>query len=127
MITADDILTTSGRHAGRMRWVSPAVRDNAVDLAARVSRLLAGYQKKVTVRSGFRDPDSNRAAGGAPHSRHMTGQAVDLADDDRKIVAFITPALLEQHGLYMEAPGSTPTWCHLQSTPPPSGRRIFNP
>ena len=126
-MTVDDYLTTNGRHADRLRWVSDGVRDNATLLVERVNMLLARFGKKREWRSGFRDVDSNSNVGGAKGSRHMTGQGGDLEDDDRKLVTFITPQILEECGLWMEAPSSTPTWCHVQIVPPPSGRRIFTP
>lgn len=127
MITVEDILTTGGRHEQRLRWVSPAVRDNATDLATKVSELEARYGKPLEIRSGFRDIDSNWTVGGAPRSRHMTGQAVDLVDEDRKLVKFVTEDLLKELGLWAEAPVNTPTWFHVQTVPPMSGRRFFQP
>lgn len=73
---------------------------------------------------GFRLPNSTT---GAPHSAHKTAHAVDVFDPDGFLDNKLTDEILEQFDLYREAPGSTPSWCHLQSIPPGSGHRTFNP
>lgn len=40
---------------------------------------------------------------------------------------FLENAMLEKHGLYREAPAATPTWCHLTTRAPKSGKRTFIP
>jgi len=107
--------------------VSSVVRENAAVTAERVAKLLLKFGSDRKINSGFRDPDSNKAVKGAAYSRHMYGCAVDLEDVDRKLAKWITREILVECDLYMEALNSTPTWVHLQTTPPPSGDRIFLP
>ena len=72
---------------------------------------------------------------GADHSAHKDGLACDLYDPDGKVDQYIDTftlrlggnSLLEECGLYREAPASTPGWCHLSIKAPPSGKRTFQP
>lgn len=75
---------------------------------------------------GFRPGDCPIGARG---SSHKEGQGVDLFDPFGSLGAYLLarPTLLAKHGLYMEHPAATPTWCHLQTRQPRSGARIFNP
>lgn len=61
-------------------------------------------------------------------SAHCSGCAMDLADPDGKLFELLSkPENLILLGIYLEAKSATPTWTHVQWTPPKSGRRIFNP
>lgn len=73
---------------------------------------------------GFRPKD---CPVGAKNSAHKQGRAVDVYDPDGKLDELIDDKLLEQYGLYREAPVATPTWVHLQDRPPGSGKRTFQP
>ena len=81
---------------------------------------------------GFRLPG---ATTGAPLSSHKQAKAVDVYDPSDRLDGWLSEfddqhwgnSKLEQHGLYREAPASTPTWCHLTTRAPGSGRRTFNP
>ncbi len=112
---------------------------NAVHLIGKVNDLLheamdAGLTLKINPKTqsivagetlgGFRPQD---APIGAPQSAHKQGMAVDLYDPDGKLDEWVTDALLTKHGLYREAPSATPTWCHLTTRAPKSGRRTFMP
>ncbi|MFN4282449.1 MAG: YcbK family protein [Alphaproteobacteria bacterium] len=44
--------------------------------------------KPLIVRSAYRSPAHNRAVGGAPHSKHMDGTALDIAMANHDPVAF---------------------------------------
>lgn len=127
MITAGDILTTSGRHPERLAWVSPAVEANAGILAAKVDALLVMFGESRKVTSGFRDMLSNKALKNAsPYSRHQTGEAADLEDTMGRLKAWCLahPDALQVVGLWCEPAHLTPTWLHVQSTPVPGGARI---
>ncbi len=75
------------------------------------------------------------ATTGATNSAHKEAMAVDVYDPagalDEWLDAFEhgvgDNTMLEQHGLYREAPASTPSWTHLQTRRPRSGRRTFQP
>jgi hypothetical protein len=75
---------------------------------------------------GYRLPDSTTGAKG---SAHRYAKAVDVYDPERELAAW---CVMNQHeldklGLYMEDPRWTPGWCHLQTVPPGSGKRIYIP
>lgn len=106
------------------------------DLESNLSKLLASlnqfrdiYGIPMVVSSGYRPGRFNQAAGGARNSAHLTCEACDFHDPDGFLKKYIlnNVTLLEQCGLYMESPASTPTWCHLQVRIIPSGNRIFIP
>lgn len=105
----------------------PEYEVNAQQLLERVNSFLAeaGLTRKPT--SGFRTAAHNKAVGGAPQSAHLTCQAVDLADRDRKLSDWCekNPEMLEKYLLWMEDPSRTPTWVHLQTRP--ARNRIFKP
>lgn len=127
MITTEDVLTTCGRHPERMRWVSPAIEQNAAETAKRVSALLLLFGESRKLTSGFRDPETNRKTkGAAPTSRHLTGQAADIEDTDgglKKWAAAHQDAL-EHCNLWCEPLHMTGTWLHVQTVPGPGGERV---
>ncbi|WP_293372288.1 hypothetical protein [Nevskia sp.] len=103
---------------------------NAVALLARVNALLqeAGIARIVT--SGWRPLAYNLGVPGASAtSLHIVARAIDLGDADRRLKFWLArnQGALERNGLFMETPAATPTWVHLQDSPPASGRRIFSP
>lgn len=81
---------------------------------------------------GFRLPSSKT---GAPNSSHKQACGVDDSDQDNAFDTWLDQfetgdggnTMLEKHGLYREAPSATPTWCHLTTRAPGSGRRTFQP
>ena len=102
---------------------------NATILLSRVNALMALCGFKTTVNSGWRPPAYNATIPNAsPTSKHMTMQAIDLADTGQ-IAAYLNEnrQILKDHGLWMEHPASTRGWCHLQSVPPKSGNLVFYP
>lgn len=133
MINPYDILTTGDRHKSRLD--SPectlAVKMKVADLAERVTKLLEflGFAHVDTkdVTSGFRTRASNKAAGGAPNSAHLTGEAVDIADSTGTIARAILadPSVLQRFDLYIENPQQTSGWIHFTTRAPKSGNRIF--
>ena len=73
---------------------------------------------------GFRPMDCKQ---GAPQSSHKTGEGIDIYDPDNKLDEWLTDEILETYGLYREHPSKTPSWCHLSTRAPGSGRRTFMP
>jgi len=111
------------------------VQRNAVALLVAVNELLkaaaADGVEPIGVASGWRPLAINeKTANSGKHSRHITGQAVDLLDHpDRRLARWCLQNLgkLEELSLYAEDPRWTPTWVHLQIIPPGSGRRVYVP
>jgi hypothetical protein len=102
-----------------------------------VNQLLADFYASQpqgsyrTVNSGWRPPEVNASTSGAArNSKHMTGEACDLSDDDEMLDSWLLGAgrpSLVRIGLWQESPQSTPRWAHVQCVPPPSGNRVFIP
>lgn len=123
-----------GQHPGDAP--SAATKANALSLIARVNTLLIGLPPEIEcahkpiVNSGWRPAWFNATVpGAAPKSKHITGEAIDLADPEGELDEFLFrhPQRLIDHDLWLEHPSSTRRWTHLQSVPPRSGNRIFFP
>lgn len=120
-----------GRDRKYMDELTMEVVKNAWEVVRRVNKLavIAGW-KDLIVSSGWRPAAVNKTIKGAAlKSKHMTGQAIDLADPSGDIGRWCidNQNALEQVGLWLENPASTPTWCHLQIVAPRSGNRVFQP
>lgn len=117
-----------GRDITYAKELTPAIKANAVEVIRRVNALLtrAGLKLK-DASSGWRPSAVNADAGGAKKSNHMQGLAIDVEDADQALQKWClkNTAVLEELGLWMEHPRDTPSWCHLQSVAPRSGRRVF--
>lgn len=104
------------------------IKKNGIETVRRVNELAkkAGW-KDLIVNSGWRPASVNKANGGALKSKHLTGQAIDLADPSGRIGIWCmdNQNALEEVGLWMESRLDTPTWCHLQTASPRSGDRVF--
>lgn len=118
------------------------IRANAKILVERVNRMLAAFLAETglarVLRSGWRPAGFNASfthtdasgavvRGGAPKSKHITGEGVDVADNDDALDAWLTDAKLAEFDLYREHPDATPSWAHLQIVAPGSGHRTFHP
>lgn len=130
MISIDDYF---GAHA-LTSSPSAVTRENALTLLARVNALLAEVPlveaTEPRINSGWRPAWYNATVpGAAPKSRHITGEALDLADPEGALddYLFENQELLKRHNLFMEHPAATKGWCHLQCVPPRSGRQVFYP
>ena len=110
---------------------SEVIERQAIDLLNRVNVLLTDFGQDRTVNSGWRPPEVNSSTPNAAlKSKHMTGNAVDLADPDGDLDDWCSEndgERLVTYGLWMESPAATKGWCHLQNLPPKSGKRVFYP
>lgn len=75
--------------------------------------------KAITVGSGYRDPEYNRAIGGARSSQHMEGRAADITvkDVDAKTVHDTALRLYREGKLKIGGLGEYPGFCHLDVRP----------
>lgn len=137
MITAQQFW--KGRDTQYAADLTPEIVANAEETLWRTNRLLAMFfaANAHTTRdrgcnSGWRPPIVNaRTKDAAKLSNHMTGKAIDVGDDDEALDTWLMTiagqqALIECE-LWMEHPKATPRWCHLQTVPPRSGRRVYYP
>lgn len=140
--TTANVFTSDWRFPERSRDnpPTPEMHANATLLIARVLRLLREYTRltkpalaaegriyRPTITSGYRPPLDNHRVGGASKSNHLTCAAVDLADPDNTLDAWLlqNQSVLAMCGLWLEHPESTPGWVHLQCVPPASGKQVF--
>ena len=103
---------------------TPEIDANLAILLDRLNRARMAYGSPFTVTSGLRSESQQEAliAAGksnAPHSKHLTGQAADVADDDGALRAWVKANmdLMIEIGFWFEAFESTPTWVHFQICP----------
>lgn len=103
---------------------------NAQIVVERTNALLACFGEDRAVSSGWRPPSVNAGVpGAAKGSKHMAGTAIDLQDRDERLDQWCMEHLdvLREIGLWLEHPGWTVGWSHLQIVPPRSGARVFVP
>lgn len=94
-----------------------------------IDEFLKDYNGFIVITSGWRDQASNKAAGGAPNSKHCTGEAIDIQDKDGSLRKYVLANLdkAQELGLFFEHMAWTPIWIHCQIVPPKSGHRIYVP
>lgn len=107
--------------------IPDGIISNLMELRARLNQL--GFKPPRVFTCTYRSPEHNARVGGAKKSNHLMGCACDIADSDGALKDYLrtNPELLEECDLYAEDFDSTPTWVHLQTNSPKSGRRIFKP
>ena len=110
---------------------SEEIEGAAIELLSRVDAMLTEFGEERKITSGWRPPEVNsKTAGASLKSKHMTGHAVDLADPEGDLDDWCSEndgERLKAYNLWMEHPAATKGWCHLQSLPPKSGKRVFYP
>lgn len=131
-----------GRDKRYAAELTPQIRQNAVELLAKVNELLdqaaadgvapgIDATTQTAVGSGWRPSGVNdKTANAAKASTHLTAQGIDLRDTkDRDLARWCLRNLdvLKRLGLYAEDPRWTPSWVHLQNRAPRSGRLVFIP
>ena len=111
--------------------LTPEIEANAATLLALVNALLVDFGEDRKVNSGWRPPEVNaKTPNAATKSKHMLGLAVDLEDAEGDLDDWCSEndgERLATYRLWMEHPAATKGWCHLQSLPPKSGKRVFYP
>lgn len=128
MITKSDLL--AGRDSSFASEYTDAISDNLDEVVEKVNQFLDNFAGNIKVTSGWRPASMNGMVKGAlPKSNHITGNAVDLSDKDNKLMDYILANLDKATalGLYFEDFRWTPTWCHVQTVPPKSRKRIYVP
>ena len=121
-----------GRDVEYAADLTQEIRANAQVTVDRVNTLLerANAGSTHTVRSGWRPWTLNAATPGASTtSKHLSGSAVDIADNDRYLADWCAANQVDLvvAELWCEDFRYTPTWVHFQIVPPKSGKRIYIP
>jgi uncharacterized protein YcbK (DUF882 family) len=127
MITMSELLK-----GAKFESQSPEVQSNLTTLLDLVNRVRKAYGKPMVPTSGLRTMDDHlriycekAQREGRPFdqskvpmkSRHLFGQAVDIADPKRELQAWClkNEIFLLQCGLWLESFEDTPNWVHFQS------------
>ncbi len=112
---------------------------NLEDLLKKINQIRTAYNVPMVVTSGYRSMQDHLRIYSQKgitdkskipmKSKHLYGQAVDIADADGKLKAWVLKnvTLLESVGLWCEDFSTTTTWVHFQILPPGSGKRFFMP
>lgn len=75
-------------------------------------------QRPIKVLSAYRSPEHNRKIGGALHSQHMQGRALDLAPPDGMSVADFYAKIKEISKIYnIRGIGRYKTFVHVDTRP----------
>ena len=121
-----------GRDVEYADELTEEIRANAQITVDKVNALLerSNFVSIDSLNSGWRPRAVNEAtSNAATGSKHITGQAADIPDRDRALSdwAVHSVPVLEDLGLFIEDPRWCPSWLHVQTVPPRSGKRIFIP
>lgn len=112
-------------------WRNAAETVRRTNQLKQLAAINAGFIfPKDEVASGWRPISINDATSNAALcSPHLFADGLDTRDPERLFARWCLQNLaeLEQIGLWMEDPCWTPTWVHLQTHPPKSGKRVFIP
>jgi hypothetical protein len=128
MISKDELL--KGRDQQYPNDYTQEISDNLDQLLIPMNQVRTAWAKPMIVNSGWRPPEINASTpGAATHSKHMIGLAVDIADPDGSLWAWVLQNLstMQQLNLFFEDKRWTPGWVHFQLGGPASGHRIFVP
>ena len=111
------------------------IKVNGLETVVRVNSLLLLADDDCVpygaVASGWRpQPLNDGTTNAAIYSKHITARACDIRDGpNREFARWCLRHLdyLRDAEVWMEDPRWTPTWVHLQTVPPGSGKRVFIP
>lgn len=121
-------LLNAGQHKWKESEIEIVTMRNLKDLCNKLNNI--GFVPPRTATSCLRSiKDQLRINPSAMGSSHLYGAAVDIADADGKLKAWLkaNPNRLVECGLWAEDYASTPTWVHLQIYAPGSFNRVFKP
>lgn len=133
MISVQDYLRQHG--AGHEAELTEDMRLEAQVVVDAANAILAEFGEVRALRSGWRPKSVNDATPNAARtSKHITCQAIDIADDDGRLKQFAFQTdedggypILEKYTVWAEYGAACPSWLHIQIVPPGSGKRVFFP
>ncbi len=106
---------------GRDRFASPEIWASLGALGAVIlDPLREAHGHPIRVSSGFRDPASNKRAGGSPTSQHLLGQAADIRSDHAtplELARLVQRLKLPFDQIIVETPPDEVPWLHLSYGP----------
>lgn len=107
---------------------SQKVKENLENLVnAVLDPLREAYGKPITVTSGYRSPELNKAVGGVANSHHLSGMAADISigskAENKKLFKLILSLNLPFTQLINE---SNYSWVHISYDPSNIKRQVLN-
>lgn len=119
----------------KRKYPTTAIIDgNLNELCRRLNKIRAAWGKPMIVTSGLRSEAQQQdlikaGKSAATKSKHLLGLAADIQDEGNLLYDFLAanPKLMEEAGIWCESKVATANWCHIQISPPNSGRRFFIP
>lgn len=104
------------------------VKRNIEDIGRSLEYIRYIFGKMIFVTSWYRPTPYNSFIGGAKHSAHIEGSAVDFVVDNMSCDAVRERLVEELEGLEVrmeDLPGSV--WVHIDNRHPGDGKRYFKP
>lgn len=121
-------LPSWGRMANESDGLNDEIKNNLIELCSKMDEVRNFLDAPIKVHCTFRPVAYNKQIGGALHSQHSVGCAMDfdVGGDCDDIRAILEP-MLEQWGMRMEK-NIGGNWIHLDiGNIPPGGHRYFIP
>ena len=122
MITVDDYLNHWREHYPQAEVPANELTDDmlmdAQVIVDKANQLLVEFGHDLPLSSGWRPREVNKLIpGAAPHSNHMFGRAIDIADPGNALDGWINanPEILADLDVFRESPDKTKGWVHIQS------------
>ncbi len=120
------------RFANESDGLNLKIESHLVDLFTRMDKVREYFQLPINVHCAYRPAAYNKEIGGAPHSAHIDGMAVDfdikgLACKEA-ISLIMRDEMLDEWMMRMEDNGEDPPWIHLDlRSPTTEYDRYFKP
>lgn len=126
------LLPKWGRLANQSDGLNLKIEAHLVDLFTRMDKVREYFQLPVNVHCAYRPVEYNKEIGGAIHSAHIDGMAVDFdvkGLECREAVSLILrDDMLEDWDMRMEDNGDHAPWIHLDIRAPSDAySRYFKP
>lgn len=101
---------------------TPEIKANLERLVEKVlDRLREIYGKPITVNSGYRCPELNKAVGGSKTSDHMNGFSVDITASSKKENAILFQIIKDNFDfdqlIWEKGNSEYPDWVHVSYNP----------
>jgi uncharacterized protein YcbK (DUF882 family) len=101
------------------------VKSNIKILARELQVLREAIQKPISINSGYRCDEHNKAIGGVKYSKHLLGMAADIRVDgmNPKEVAEVVEQLIDDNKIINGGLGIYPSFVHFDIYQPTKKRR----
>lgn len=90
--------------------IPPSLMGNAEYTLSKLDEIRKMYGKPITITSGYRCPELNKAVGGKPNSQHMKAEAADLKWDEDLFLFLRDNSEFDQ---LIKEKSKTSKWIHI--------------